>query len=194
MWIYISPNREVRNTKKKKKKIHFKNFKTSATVTFFGCFYVPSSMFSMAILNHIWFAIVLHTATVAFVGATSFCNHTLNVEIQFDQYPSEIGWYLIDENGTLILDDDGTQFSAFEIYNQSDVCISSGCFDFFIFDSYGNGMFDFISTSGWFSLTLDDEITFGKQSFHGEAASMFFCTEMFAADEENTGAELEISF
>ena len=64
----------------------------------------------------------------------------LNVSITTDCYGDETTWLIQDANGnTIISGGPYTQNNTNQTYNTS-VCLNPGCYDFFINDSYGDGM------------------------------------------------------
>ena len=77
----------------------------------------------------------------------------LNVSITTDCYGDEITWLIQDANGnTLVSGGPYTQNSTNQTYN-TPVCLTPGCYDFFINDTYGDGMHG----SQWNNCSVDGD-------------------------------------
>jgi lysyl endopeptidase len=85
-------------------------------------------------------------------NAISGVASTITVSITLDDYPEETSWDLQNENGIVIAQ--GSGFTG-GIVN-ADVCVAPGCYEFTIYDEYGdglccdwgNGAYSVISSSG----------------------------------------------
>ena len=70
---------------------------------------------------------------------TAFPNgQMVTIEIQTDLYPGETTWEIADSNGVVVYT--GGPYSNANSNNQEVVCLGDGCYDFTIFDSYGDGI------------------------------------------------------
>jgi lysyl endopeptidase len=63
---------------------------------------------------------------------------TVTVDILFDNYSEETSWE-IQQNGSVIASSNGL-YPAGATSISEDVCLASGCYDFVIFDDYGDGI------------------------------------------------------
>jgi hypothetical protein len=95
----------------------------------------------------------------------------LELAIQTDQYPNETTWDIYDENGDVVISGGGFT-SANTLFEQS-ICLSQGCYEFVIYDAYGDGICcDY--GNGYFELTDNFDINFQGGSF-GSSESFNFC-------------------
>ena len=63
---------------------------------------------------------------------------TMTVEIQTDDYPGETTWEIVDSVGTVIYQ--GGPYSNPNTNHLEVLCLGDGCYDFIIYDSYGDGI------------------------------------------------------
>jgi hypothetical protein len=85
-------------------------------------------------------------------NAISGTASTITVSITLDDYPEETSWDLQNENGVVIAQ--GSGFTGGIV--STDVCVATGCYEFTIYDEYGdglccdwgNGSYSVISSSG----------------------------------------------
>ena len=124
--------------------------------------------------------------TLIDLSIANHCSHNFTITIQFDQYPSETNWNLLLLDGSIndtsdpIISCNGSNFDSYNTSTESDICLSDGCYIFNLYDTFGNGMFDYDENSGWFTLYLDNQpITIDKQAFHGSEIMYYFCTHLF---------------
>ena len=140
--------------------------------------------------------ITLLTLTIAtLIGHSNGnnCSHNLAITIQFDQYPEEISWELIlvdssiNDTSYSIITRNGDNFESFDRYIESDICLFDGCYSFNLYDTFGNGMFDYEEDIGWFTLSLNNQtMTIDKQAFHGSEMMFYFCTDLFISDDNSS--------
>ncbi len=64
----------------------------------------------------------------------------VTIEIVLDNYPGETTWEIVDDSGAIIAS--GGPYGSFPTGSTvtSNVCLNEGCYDFTIFDSYGDGI------------------------------------------------------
>ncbi|WBM75189.1 M43 family zinc metalloprotease [Saprospira grandis] len=68
-------------------------------------------------------------------GGGSGCE-TLNLNINFDNYPGETSWEILDANNTAVAS--GNSYSGTN--HNEDICLPNGCYSFVIYDQYGDGI------------------------------------------------------
>ena len=65
----------------------------------------------------------------------------LTIDIQTDNYPEDISWQVVNQNGTIIASINPASLTLANTLYTWDVCLSStDCYDFTIIDSYGDGL------------------------------------------------------
>jgi V8-like Glu-specific endopeptidase len=81
-----------------------------------------------------------NTASYSFTAATGDTQN-LNIEIELDNYPDETSWELTNAQGAVVASSNGTYANqdGGDIISVS-VCLAEGCYDFTIFDEYGDGL------------------------------------------------------
>lgn len=67
-------------------------------------------------------------------------NAQLTVEIDPDNYASETSWEIIDPNGVVILNSPPYSDGQSTIPNANVTATENGCYQFNIYDAYGDGM------------------------------------------------------
>jgi PKD repeat protein len=65
---------------------------------------------------------------------------TVTVSIEVDNYGNETTWDIQDANGTVVASGGPFPSGAYGTAFETDVCLSNECFDFTIYDSYGDGI------------------------------------------------------
>ena len=78
----------------------------------------------------------------------------VTVAIRTDSYPSETTWELVEQGGSVV-GSGGPYSSSYTLYT-SDVILESpfGCYDFTIYDAYGDGMY----APGGYEISLDGDL------------------------------------
>lgn len=114
------------------------------------------------------------------------CVPKVLLTLKFDEWPSDLDWYLIDDSGS-------TVGSNEELYDDDDdsyqtvterVCLDEDeCLFLILADWWGDG-FDY---NGWFTVEIDDKmITFENQTYYDDRFTMYFCTQYIAnANDKN---------
>ncbi|MCR9102804.1 MAG: T9SS type A sorting domain-containing protein, partial [bacterium] len=98
------------------------------------------------------------------------------LSLTFDDFAAETSWQLTDLDGTLI-DSDGGFGSANDFTtNVEDFCLDPGCYEFTIFDSFGDGICCSFG-NGSYSLTDSDGNVLGSGGDFGSEETTFFCTD-----------------
>ena len=84
--------------------------------------------------------------------------HNFTILIQLDQWPYETFWNLttVENKNISLLNDRYTATSELDIVSDS-ICIIGGCYIFYIYDTYGDGIDD-----GWYEILID------KNTWHYE--------------------------
>ena len=99
-------------------------------------------------------------------GAISGCpEDELQVHIMTDEYPDETTWVLRDTAGTTVASG-GPYSIAYNLYVDT-VCVDSvECYEFTIYDSYGDGLI----IPGYYELYLNSDSIASNHSFMGDSA------------------------
>jgi hypothetical protein len=96
--------------------------------------------------------------------------------IAFDAFPEEVSWEVIDANGTIVASAPVDPANTYANQTQTIVlCLEDACFDFTIYDSYGDGLYD-SQTTGSYTLTDANGtvLATGSGDF-GSSATNNFC-------------------
>jgi len=81
-------------------------------------------------------------------------SNAVAISFTFDNYPGEISWRLVDENGDAIASGGNYRSEPGDSPRVENVCLPDGCYDFVIEDSFGDGM---CCQEGNGSYTVTDE-------------------------------------
>ncbi len=104
---------------------------------------------------------------------------TLTLEIELDHYGSENTW-IITQNDNILAEGGPFADSSNDIVISENICLPEGCFNFTMFDDYGNGQ-SFLS--GHFEMkNQDGEILFSDEGNWGSSSSHDFCLEEVTGD------------
>ncbi len=108
------------------------------------------------------------------------CETVVTLALQFDLYPGETSWYILDATGA-IRNSGGpyTGVPAFS-YQEETICLPPGCFTLVVTDAYSDGMCC-TNGDGWFRLTdgFDNELVAG-----GEFDAISY--DLFCVEENGT--------
>jgi photosystem II stability/assembly factor-like uncharacterized protein len=97
----------------------------------------------------------------------------IDLSLQTDNYPGETYWQIIDDNGNEIVSSGGYSDQN-TLYDQV-ICLSEGCYEFIIYDAFGDGICcDY--GNGFFELTDNDDLLIEGGSF-GSEDTYSFCLE-----------------
>jgi len=99
------------------------------------------------------------------------------LELNPDQWPSEVSWEIQDGSGTVFAAGaEGTVGSSFS----ETLCLPDGCYDFTIYDSYGDG---FVDGNGSLTLSGTDLFTFDQTQHDGSEYTAHFCIGVTSIDD-----------
>ncbi|MDM9632559.1 T9SS type A sorting domain-containing protein, partial [Robiginitalea aurantiaca] len=112
-------------------------------------------------------------------GIPDFCDtdtcDSVTVTINFDDYAKETSWELLDENGVVVLEGSGySDADDFTTINES-ICLEDGCYDFIIYDSYGDGICCGQYGDGSYSVTRADGTIVASGASFGASETTNFC-------------------
>ncbi len=120
----------------------------------------------------------------------------VSLTIATDCWGGEVGWTLVDEAGTVVMEVASGTLSS-NSTTVTDICLSDGCYTFNITDAYGDGM----NGSQWSSCDIDGDyamtgpdggVLFAMETAaYGDGTSHAFCLETgvdCAADLDGNGA------
>jgi len=95
------------------------------------------------------------------------------LQLQIDNYGNEVTWDLTAQDATSPVANGGpyADFEAVEVYE----CIDNGCYEFIIYDSYGDGLCC-SSGRGSYSITVDGVIKEESNGRYKDSESTQFCT------------------
>ena len=97
----------------------------------------------------------------------------LSLDLQTDNYPAETYWEILDNNGDIVATKGGYS-NQNTLYEQL-ICLSPGCYEFLIYDSFGDGICcDF--GNGFFELTDNDQVNIAGGEFQS-VDTYSFCLE-----------------
>ena len=69
-----------------------------------------------------------------------FCEREVTLTLQFDFYPAETRWEIISEHGDVLTSGGPYPGTLANEQIQINECLPSGCFDFVVYDAFGDGM------------------------------------------------------
>jgi hypothetical protein len=100
----------------------------------------------------------------------------MRIEILTDSYPTETSWDVYDQYGAAIIASGAPVGSA--TLNVWEFCVeTNGCYDFTIYDSYGDGIF----SPGYYEVYFDDVLVASNYAFTGSvdtAANLGGCVDV----------------
>jgi len=105
------------------------------------------------------------------------CEQTVFLDIEFDCWPEETGWMIINQNGNIIDSESAGSYTSSSI--ALDICLPEGCYTFMITDSYGDGLggsqWSGCSTNGNYEINAGSEILVNGEGDFGYSSSHDFC-------------------
>ncbi|WP_281542966.1 T9SS type A sorting domain-containing protein [Maribacter aestuarii] len=108
-------------------------------------------------------------------GCDSDTCEEVTVSILFDDYARETSWELLNSNGVAVLSGSGyTNADDFTTLTES-VCLEQGCYDFVIYDSYGDGICCGQYGDGNYSVTKSDGTILASGGTFTTSESTNFC-------------------
>ncbi|MAQ69946.1 MAG: hypothetical protein CMD23_02485 [Flavobacteriales bacterium] len=117
------------------------------------------------------------TATLDDGSCQYACDQTVSLVIEFDCWPEETGWSIINENGSVIASQTVGNYSS-SLTSES-ICLPEGCYTFTITDSYGDGLggsqWSGCSIDGNYDITIDSEVLVSGGGDFGNSSSHDFC-------------------
>ncbi len=91
----------------------------------------------------------------------------MRIEILTDSYPSETSWEVYDQYAAAIIASGAPVGSA--TLNVWEFCVeTNGCYDFTIYDSYGDGIF----SPGYYEVYFDDVLVASNYAFSGSSETV----------------------
>jgi hypothetical protein len=104
-------------------------------------------------------------------GGGPACNdNAITLTINLDNYPGETTWTVVNSSGTTVAS--GGSYSGAGSTITEDLCLPNGCYDFTIFDSYGDGICCSYG-NGSYSLTDGSTVLASGGSFGNSEATNF---------------------
>ena len=114
----------------------------------------------------------------------------LEMFIQFDEYPEETSWEILDLDGVPI-HRGGTYANAPEFSTLTEsLCMPEGCFTINFFDSYGDGICCGFG-EGFYELRTDDGFILSRGDAFGDVSSNTFCLPFSCSLEAEVGTNKE---
>lgn len=112
----------------------------------------------------------------------------LDLSLQTDNYPAETHWEIINDNGDIVASGGG--FSGQNTLYEELICLSPGCYQFNIYDSFGDGICcDY--GNGFFELTDNEDLLIQGGDF--ESLDTYnFCFEDDAGISQSTFANFNM--
>lgn len=106
----------------------------------------------------------------------------ITIELIMDNYPSDLTWSLSDENGEVILYEEGQNYSASQLISHSLNLDTNTCYTFNITDSHGDG-FCCEFGNGTYNLYSGDELIYSNNSFDYSLTHSFHISNSVAIAE-----------
>ncbi|MEQ8707328.1 MAG: T9SS type A sorting domain-containing protein [Phaeodactylibacter sp.] len=97
---------------------------------------------------------------------------TFNLDLDFDNFSSETSWEMVDLSGTLV---DSESYSAGLDATTETFCLDPGCYEYTIFDSFGDGICCGFGNGSYTLSDSDGGVVASGGDFGGSETS-FFCT------------------
>ncbi len=105
---------------------------------------------------------------------------SVRVSITFDNYPEDISWTLT-SNGTLYASGSNYAGEPGGSTFIQDVCLPDGCYDFTVFDSFGDGLCCQWGNGSWAIIDADGNVLDSENSIWTSTSIGNFCVESAAA-------------
>lgn len=115
----------------------------------------------------------LELSTTTSGGGTGDCVD-VTLTITFDNYPEETSWEITDDSGTVVYSGDSYGGQADGSTINLTGCIAYGCYDFTIYDSYGDGMCCSYG-NGSYSFVTDNGTVLASGASYGSSETTSFC-------------------
>jgi len=99
------------------------------------------------------------------------CENSLRLALQFDRYPAETAWAVLDATGSVRLAGGPYTNAAAFSYLEESICLPPGCYTLYFSDAYNDGMCC-NNGDGWYRLTdtygnaLANGGSFGSYAYH----------------------------
>lgn len=115
----------------------------------------------------------LELSTTSSGGGSGSCTD-VNLSITFDDYPEETSWEITDASGNVVYSGGPYGSEADRSTLNLTGCIPDGCYNFTIFDSYGDGMCCSYG-NGSYNFTTTDGTVLASGGAYGSSETTNFC-------------------
>ncbi len=112
----------------------------------------------------------------------------VTLDILLDDYPGETSWSILDANGNIMASGSGYSTAGTNVIEEA--CLISGCYDFVINDSFGDGICCGYG-NGSYALTGSDGTVLASGGQFANSETTNFCME---ASPTCAGVDLDINF
>lgn len=113
----------------------------------------------------------------------------ISIEIQFDNYPSDLTWSLLDENNELVYYDEGINYSPYELVTTDITVEDTSCYTFIITDNIGDGLCCNFG-EGYYKVSSGENILFEGHNIPNQNMHSFYVSEFIGIEEYQTNSRI----
>jgi thiol-disulfide isomerase/thioredoxin len=99
-------------------------------------------------------------------------SNLINIKIQLDNYPNDLEWKLTDENGIIMIEGYGSDFSPYTLVDINLALDTSICYEFSIIDNVGDGICCSFG-EGYYQLSSQGEELYFNDTFSSSLTHLF---------------------
>lgn len=96
------------------------------------------------------------TDSIAYPFTVNFAQYQIQIDVLTDNYPGETSWEFVNASGNIVVQGGGYS-SANTLYSET-ICLDNGCYDFNIYDTYGDGICCGFGNGNYVVTRLDSNI------------------------------------
>lgn len=103
------------------------------------------------------------------------CETTVHLKIQFDTYPRETRWQLVNQAGEIVVSGGPYKEASPNSRFEKSYCIPRDCYEFIMLDSYGDGLCAIEQNPGFYQLTDADGKVLAQGNCYEQEDRTSFC-------------------
>ena len=117
-----------------------------------------------------------------FVNDIETDQNNITIELQLDNYPSDLTWSLLDENNQVLLLEEGTNYSPYELVTTSLILDDKSCYTFIITDNVGDGICCNFG-EGYYKISDGENTLFYSNDLINQNMHSFYVSELIGIEE-----------
>lgn len=102
----------------------------------------------------------------------------ITIEIQLDNYPSDLTWSILNENNVAILHEEGANYSPYELVTTNLTLEDTSCYTFIITDNFGDGIGE-----GYYKISAGENTLFYSNDLINQNMHSFYVSELIGIEE-----------